>query len=147
MAGHRIATPFAPENSLSALRAAILLGVDVVETDVRLTADGVVVLIHDGSVERTLEGSGDVDQLTLAELQSLPMKVVGKDAKLLRGPDGDDLYYDTVSLTLGGGESYDVIIDTDGVAPGRYFLYTTNLYNLSNNLEDFGGQMTEIVIN
>lgn len=70
-----MATPFAPENSLSALRAAILLGVDVVETDVRLSADGQVVLIHDASVDRTFQGSGAVSELTLAELAQLPMKV------------------------------------------------------------------------
>lgn len=80
---HRMATPFAPENSLSALRAAIALGVDIVETDIRLTADGEVVFIHDGDIDRTLEGSGDVDALTLAELQAIPMKVAGKPA------DGD----------------------------------------------------------
>ena len=80
VAGHRMSTQFAPENSLSALRAAILLGVDIVETDVRLTADGVVVLIHDGTIDRTLEGSGEVSQLTLAQIQAIPMKTEGKPA-------------------------------------------------------------------
>lgn len=83
---------------------------------------------------------------TLATL-GLTMKVVGENARLLRGPDGKDLYYDTNSVTLGGGESVDAIIDTAGAAPGTYFLYTTNLNYLSNNTEDFGGMMTEIVIN
>jgi hypothetical protein len=85
----------------------------------------------------------------------LPMKVVGGGAHILRGPDpdgagplqGKDLYYDTASVTLGGGEAVDVIVDTTGAAPGKYFLYTTNLNYLSNNTEDFGGMMTEIVIN
>lgn len=83
---------------------------------------------------------------TLSSL-GLTMKVVGSGARLLRGPDGKDMYYDTNSVTLGGGEAYDVIVDTTGVAPGTYFLYTTNLNYLSNNAEDFGGLMTEIVIN
>jgi hypothetical protein len=56
------------------------------------------------------------------------------------------MYYETGSVTLGGGESVDVIINTDGVTPGTYFLYTTNLNYLSNNDEDFGGMMTEIHI-
>ncbi len=60
---------------------------------------------------------------------------------------GADLYYKTRSVTLGGGEAADVLIDTTGVAPGRYLLYTTNLNNLSNGPQDFGGMMTEIVIN
>jgi len=77
----------------------------------------------------------------------LTMKVVGVSAKLLRGPDGKDLYYDTSSVTLGGGESVDVIIDTTGVPTGTYFLHTTNMNYLSNYTEPYGGMMTEIVIN
>jgi FtsP/CotA-like multicopper oxidase with cupredoxin domain len=83
---------------------------------------------------------------TLATL-GIPMKVIGKDAKLLRGPTGKDLYYEANSVTLGGGEAVDVILDTANVAPGTYFLYTTNLNHLTNYEEDFGGAMTEIVIN
>lgn len=77
----------------------------------------------------------------------IPMKVVGKGARILRGPDGKNLYYDTSSITLGGGETADVILDTTNVTPGTYFLYTTNLQFLSNDQEDFGGMMTEITIN
>jgi FtsP/CotA-like multicopper oxidase with cupredoxin domain len=77
----------------------------------------------------------------------VPMKVVGKDARLLRGLNGEDLTYMTNIIILGGGESTDAIVDTTGVAPGTYFLYTTNLDHLSNEKEDFGGMMTEIVIN
>lgn len=77
---------------------------------------------------------------------TLPMKVVGLNARLLRGPDGKDLYYTTNSVTLGGGEAVDAVIDTDNVVPGTYVLYTANLNYLSNNQEDFGGIMTEIVI-
>ena len=85
---------------------------------------------------------------------TIPMRVVGHNAKLLRGPDpdgtgplkGKDLYYGTNSVTLGGGESVDVILDTTGLA-GTYLLYTTNLNFLSNGAEDFGGMMTEITVN
>lgn len=76
----------------------------------------------------------------------IPMQVVGVNAKLLRDAQGGSMYYGTQSLTTGGGESYDVILDTAGVAPGTYFLYTTNLNYLSNNQEDFGGMMTQIVV-
>ena len=79
------------------------------------------------------------------------MHVVGKDAKLLRSQDGTkDLYYDTNSVTVGGGESFDVILDTSSVTPGTYYLYTSNLNYLSNDTEGtdaLGGMMTEIVIN
>jgi FtsP/CotA-like multicopper oxidase with cupredoxin domain len=79
--------------------------------------------------------------------QGLPMQVVGAGARQLRGPDGKNLYYETTSVTLGGGESAEVLIDTSQVAPGTYFLYTTNLNYLSNFEQDNGGMMTEIVIN
>lgn len=52
----------------------------------------------------------------------------------------------TNSVDLGGGEAKDVILDTSGIAPGTYVLYVTNLNHLSNNTEDFGGMMTEIII-
>lgn len=85
----------------------------------------------------------------------LNMRVVGTGARLMRGPDpdgagplqGKSTAYDTMSVTLGGGEAVDVIIDTATVTPGTYFLYTTNLNFLSNDAEDFGGMMTEIRIN
>jgi len=86
-----------------------------------------------------------VEYYTLT-VAGIPMKVVGKDARLLRSTDGQNLYYNTNSVTLGGGESYDVILDTSGLQPGTYMLYTTNLHNLSNGPEDFGGMMTEIII-
>lgn len=76
----------------------------------------------------------------------LPMQVVGTGAHILRGPGGADLYYETNSITIGGGESRDVLIDTTDVTPGTYFLYSTNLNYLSNGTDDFGGMMTEIVI-
>ena len=79
-------------------------------------------------------------------VQGLPMQVVGRDARLLRGPTGLPLYADVSSITLGGGQSADVLIDTAGAAPGTYVLHTTNLNHLSNGNEDFGGLMTEIVI-
>jgi FtsP/CotA-like multicopper oxidase with cupredoxin domain len=107
------------------------------------------------TLDRSTEGSrlllrlsnlGVADFYTVTAL-GLPMKVVGAGARQLRGPDGKDLYYDTSSVTLGGGESVEVMIDTAGVPAGTYFLYTTNLNFLSNNQEDNGGMMTEIVIN
>lgn len=76
----------------------------------------------------------------------VPMQVVGVNAKLLRSTTGQNNYYTTSSLNLGGGESADVIVDTSALQPGTYFLYTTNLNFLNNNEEDFGGIMTEIVI-
>jgi len=83
---------------------------------------------------------------TLGTTGGLQMQIVGTGAHILRGPAGASLYYKTSSVTLGGGEAVDVLIDTTGVAPGRYLLYSTNLNKLSNGPEDFGGMMTEIII-
>jgi FtsP/CotA-like multicopper oxidase with cupredoxin domain len=90
---------------------------------------------------------------TLASL-GIPMNVIGINAKLLRDQSGNNLYYTTNSITMAGGESMDVILDTslpklDGTpyAAGEvYYLYTPNLDHLSNDAENFGGLMTEIRI-
>jgi len=85
---------------------------------------------------------------TLATL-GIPMRIVGRDARLLRGPDGKDLSYTANSVLLGSGETADAILDIPpGTASGtKFFLYSTNLNFLSNDQEDFGGMMTEIRIN
>jgi len=90
--------------------------------------------------------SGETVDFTTITVLGIPMRVVGRDARQLRGPGGSYSYL-TNSITLGGGETADVILDTTGIAAGTYFLYSTNLNHLSNGPEDFGGQMTEIVIN
>jgi FtsP/CotA-like multicopper oxidase with cupredoxin domain len=98
--------------------------------------------------QRILLRISSVSTVHLSTLASfgIPMKVVGKDAKHLRSTTGQNLYYDTNSVTLGGGQTVDVILDTKDVAPGTYFLYSRNLWELSNDKEDFGGMMTEITI-
>ena len=87
-----------------------------------------------------------VTQYYTVATTGLPMQVIGTGAHILRGPGGKDLYFGTQSVTLGGGESADVLVDTTGIAPGTYLLYSTNLNQLSNGTEDFGGLMTEVVI-
>jgi FtsP/CotA-like multicopper oxidase with cupredoxin domain len=88
-----------------------------------------------------------IEYFTVTTTLGVPMRVVGRGTRLLRGPDGKDTSFMTSSVDLGGGDAFDVIIDTTDVAPGTYLLYTTNLNFLSNNEEDFGGIMTEITIN
>lgn len=89
-----------------------------------------------------------VTQFYTLGTSGIPMEVVGLDARLLRDGAGNNLYYKTNSLTLGGGQSADVILDTTGLTSGStYFLYSTNLDRLANDAENFGGMMTEIRIN
>ena len=74
----------------------------------------------------------------------LTMKVVGRGARQTRGPGGADHAYETTTVTLGGGEAVDVLIEATTV--GEYYLYSTNLNFLSNGPQDIGGIMTKIVI-
>lgn len=73
--GGEVVGYMAPENSLAVVRAAIFVGVDAVEVDVRHTADDALVVIHDSTVDRTLEGTGRVSELTLAELQAMRFRL------------------------------------------------------------------------
>jgi len=95
---------------------------------------------------------------TLASL-GIPMKEIGFNAKLLRDQAGNNMEFYTNSITLGGGESLDVLLDasdagcgTPGCAATLYpagstfYLYTPNLDHLSNDQENFGGLMTEVHI-
>ena len=61
----------APENTLAAIERASEIGVDAVEIDIHLTADGHVAVIHDRTVDRPPNGAGPVDQMTLDELKRL----------------------------------------------------------------------------
>ena len=69
--GHRGAAGHAPENTLAAIQKGIALGVDFVEIDVRRTADGVLVVLHDETVNRTTNGKGRVDRLCLRDIEKL----------------------------------------------------------------------------
>ena len=67
--GHRGAAGCAPENTLAGLRRAGALGCRWVEFDVRLTADGELVLLHDDRLDRTTDGRGKVRALPLSEIR------------------------------------------------------------------------------
>ena len=78
---HRGGAGLWPENTLYGFERAAALGVDVIETDVRATRDGELVIFHDEGVGRTTDGSGTVGSFTLAELKRL-------DAAYRFSPDG-----------------------------------------------------------
>ena len=71
---HRGCWRTAPENSVASIEECIDLGVEMVEIDVRRTADGILVLMHDETVDRTTNGSGRVDQLTFSELADFNLR-------------------------------------------------------------------------
>ena len=68
---HRGASGYEPENTLRAVRRALEMGVDAVEVDVRLSRDGVPVVIHDETVDRTTNGRGLVRSMSVEELRRL----------------------------------------------------------------------------
>jgi glycerophosphoryl diester phosphodiesterase len=68
---HAACKGHAPENTLAGIRAALELGADGIEIDVQASADGVPILMHDSTVDRTTDGTGEVSKLTLAELLRL----------------------------------------------------------------------------
>ena len=103
--------------------------------------------------KRALLRISDLDVSEFQTLASLgiPMQVIALNAKLLRDQAGNNLYYTTNSITLGGGESLDVILDatdtTKYPSGSVFYLYTPNLDHLSNDAENFGGLMTEVRVN
>ncbi len=124
----------------------------------------IIIIPHGGRALLRISDLDVSEYQTLASL-GIPMQVIGYNAKLLRDQAGNNLYYTTNSITLGGGESLDAILDACAVRPtlvggapdyttcttalpsGTYYLYTPNLDHLSNDAENFGGLMTEVHVN
>jgi len=69
--GHRGAAAVAPENTVVSIERAIRGGAQAIEVDVRVSADGRLVAIHDDTVDRTTDGSGPVDGMTFEEIRGL----------------------------------------------------------------------------
>lgn len=83
---HRGAVEFAHENTLEAYRAALELGADGNEIDVRRTKDGVLVCFHDDMVDHLLEGYGDVGDYSWSDLQKLKFRNPGRFGQYCRLP-------------------------------------------------------------
>ena len=63
-----------PENSFAALEHCVAMGVDMMETDVRMTADGYLIIMHDATVDRTTDGHGTIAQMTLGDIRKLHLR-------------------------------------------------------------------------
>lgn len=85
IAAHRACWRNSAENSIAGIETCIAMGIEIVEIDVRKTADDQLVLMHDETVNRTTNGSGHVSELTLAELRRLQLRSGGggSDAKTI----------------------------------------------------------------
>jgi glycerophosphoryl diester phosphodiesterase len=91
---HRGASSTMPENTLTSFEEAVRLGARIVEFDVRLSRDGVAVVMHDPGVERTTDGTGAVHELTSIELSAL-------NAGSADAPEGVPTLADVLDLLSG----------------------------------------------
>lgn len=131
-AAHRAQWRSAPENSAPAIVAAFEDGAEIVELDVQLTADGIPVLMHDTTVDRTTDGTGRVDSLTLAQVQRLRLKeglggsqAALTDERVLTLADAMRLARHRGLVNLDKGwpfreEIWDVLVETGTVRNGIY---------------------------
>jgi glycerophosphoryl diester phosphodiesterase len=101
---HRGASGTHPENTAAAFAEAIRLGVDSIELDVHRSSDGGLVLIHDGTVDRTSNGTGPVAELTMEELRALDagswFAPVFADQRFLILDEALDLIPDSIRLNV-----------------------------------------------
>jgi glycerophosphoryl diester phosphodiesterase len=101
-----------PENTLAAFRYSVSAGFPVIEVDLRATADGHIVIMHDETVDRTTSGTGEVGRMTLAEIRSL-------DAGSHAGPRFADepvpTYPETLQALRGLGATLILDIKQDGL--------------------------------
>ena len=110
--GHRGALALAPENTIAAFEAGARCGVDAVEFDVQRTRDGVPIVIHDETLDRTTNGSGKVRDRTLAEVRVL-------DAGSHFGPRfaGERLLTLAELLEWARGRSIDLVLELKQPVP------------------------------
>ncbi len=80
--GHRGAKGYEPENTLISFQKALNMQVDGIELDVHLSADGELMVIHDETIDRTTNGKGFVNTLSLRELKTF--RIDGKTCKFQR---------------------------------------------------------------
>jgi glycerophosphoryl diester phosphodiesterase len=88
---HRGASVEQPENTIAAFEAAIDAGADAVEFDVRMTADGHAVVMHDADVSRTTDGTGLVCEMSLEELRKLGVPTLEEALRYLSGRAAADI--------------------------------------------------------
>lgn len=93
-----------PENTMPAFISAVEMGIDAIETDIRMTKDGHLVIIHDRDVVRTTNGKGFVDEMTLEEIRAL-------DAGFWKGEEFVGVKIPTVEEFLEYVSKYNVIIN------------------------------------
>lgn len=122
IAAHRGMAAGYPENTLAAFRHSVSAGFPVIEVDLRATADGHIVIMHDETVDRTTSGTGEVGRMTLAEVRSL-------DAGSHAGPRfaGEPVptYPETLKALRGLGTTLILDIKQDGMLDNEHIVRLT----------------------
>jgi glycerophosphoryl diester phosphodiesterase len=137
--GHSGLTDFAPENTLEAYKLSKNLGIWGAETDIHMTSDGEVVLMHDATVDRMTNGTGNVANMTLAQIKAL---------KIDKGANLSSFSYDIRVPTLKEflqvclEQSLVPVIEIKETEPN----ITGIIDKLMTTLEDFGMDDKAIVI-
>jgi len=147
--GRQTAYPTVPTNYPACAHPEQLYSQILSTPDVNVTSQKVSALITAKLGQKILLHfpSLATSEFNTVTLLGLPMQIVGQGARQYKGPTGLVYYNNPHSITLGGGEAFDILIDTSKAKAGTYFMYSTNLNQLSNDAQDLGGLMTEIVIN
>lgn len=121
-----------PENTLIAYRTALDLGADYYEIDIRTTSDGKFVLMHDGSVDRTTNGRGEVSKMTFAEIRAL-------DAGIRKGREFEGTRVPTLDEGMdAAGKRGGVYLDCKRIAP-RALVEAIERHKLSDRVVIYGG--------
>lgn len=92
IAAHRAMHTKYPENSLAAFQNSIDSGVDIIETDIRTTKDGKLILMHDATIDRTTNGEGRVKDLTFIELLKFDLDKESGDSETHKIPLAEDAF-------------------------------------------------------
>jgi glycerophosphoryl diester phosphodiesterase len=112
--GHRGAAGYLPENTLASIKKAIELNVDMVEIDVQMSRDGIVIVLHDRTLDRTTDGKGEVGKMDFNEIRKF------NAGTCFEGFVGNELIptlEEVIQLVLGKAELLIEIKDGNSVYP------------------------------
>lgn len=138
VSAHRGASGRAPENTLATYRMALQWQVDYIEIDVRTTKDGKLVILHDGTLNRTTNGTGPVKEQTLAELKKLTAaKGAGASWQSEQIPTLDEVGQLLADWHVQHPSKTNLYVDCKEVAPERLVAILTT-YNLLDDAVFYG---------
>lgn len=138
ISAHRGASRNAPENTIEAFSKAIKLGADFIEIDVRTTADGAQVIMHDGSLKRTTGLDAKVERTTLASIQELSAgQWFSEDFKMAKVPTLEEVCEFARKENRTNGQSVKLYVDCKDINTGEV-VRILNQYSLLDSAVFYG---------